>query len=234
MRKRWISGMLSVCLLLCFLVSGPAAAQAPMVPASDADVLSLFFPGSAFEPLPDFCYTNQPLDPGYAQPNLYGNRNAYKVNEIKRFGDRLLIVVEENGAAHSEGYRNLFFGVYDPARGGLAGDVLRFGGDTAAYALFCRNGAPSVFCVGSATYQGYESCNGGRWEWNGSAWALAWPRAGDARSQAYSDFWADRKGEIGYETPGSVVLYTRVREPGGDSVIPAYRWEYEGTADIFQ
>lgn len=228
--------LLSIAALICLTVScANAAAETLMLPANDADVLSLFFPGQTFTTLPDFYYTSEPVPEGYAQYDIYGNRNVYKINEVKRFGEQLLIVVEGHGMAHSEGYRNMLFGVYDLARGGLAGEPLSCVADSAAYALFNRDGAVNVQYAGVRIYQGHESYVGGRWAWNGSAWTLAWPANMDARSEAYTAFWENRKCEIAYETPGSMALYTRVidnRDAG--FVVPEYHWELEGYMNIFQ
>ncbi len=213
------------CLLLTPLAPASAEGAAPQI--DDAAILRLFYPSAAVEAQPDFWYTVLGVS---SEPGMDGDL-VHRVKEVKRFGNLYLIVLESHGGAHSSGYQNYTFGVYDPAQGAITGEVMKFGADKAEYALFYRDGVLSVLYAGSTTYTGLEACSGGRWAWANGAWQLCWPRGvGDVTSEAYQDYWARRKAEIGYQdgsfADGVVLLYQRVPIAGGG--LGDYTWEQDG------
>ncbi len=210
-------------LLLCALLSG-ATAEGIAVRPSDSSLLSLLYPGRPIEALSDFCYAVDPPSDGGGD-----TRTAYKVRETQSFDGYLLVVVESFGGAHSEGLHNHTFAVVDLGAGALVGSPLSFQADAGDYRLGFREGILSVLYVGSTTYQGYESCYGGRWEWDGGDWRFLWPDEGTGyATDAYYEQWQDRKAVIADPFfPDYVQMYRRVTDGPSDSVMPAWRWEMD-------
>ena len=225
---------LALMMLLLALLPGAAAEGVSLAVPEDARLLELMFPGAPFEALPNFFYTNEPLDPGYSRPDSYGNRTVYfytnrspdrgysrpdpygnrtvyQVKETKRMGDQLLVVALILGRAHVEGYMNHAFGVYDLAAQAMAGEVLYFQADLQEYWLGCKDGVASILCVGSTTYQGIETYGGGRYEWRQDHWEQTWPNVPDAQ-----EYWSNRKGVLYHDAqygPGILEICTRAGHP---------------------
>lgn len=225
--KKHFAEMVALC-CLCLLAAMPALAGDTLPVPDDEALLALFFPGQTLEPVQDFFYALGEHDPANASAP-YGYRNIYRVKEKLRFDEKMLVVIEGHGIAHSEGYHNFIFGVFGLREQALLGEPLMTMADRAEYYPAFRDGVLSIVYVGGTMGQGLEGWQGGRWAWDDAAktWNLRWP-ANDATSEAYSDFWMRRKGEIDQETPGAMRTYTLITE-GEDT----YHWEYEGVYDPF-
>lgn len=133
--------------------------------------------------------------------------------DVEREGQRACALAFDSGV-HAGGFGNLLLFTADPETGELLGPVQALPGDECQLDAWTDGTAQRALCTTVTTYQGVQTCGGGRFLLTGSGWALEWPQAGD-----YDAFWADRKGVL---THGGMDLYARGGAGGP-------QWVYEDT-----